>query len=72
MRTDREIVEQTNVLARELYRLRGYVVAEGYRFDRASHPHMQEAWAGARAAQLLLTDTDPDDALEEEEEGGAE
>lgn len=72
MRTDREIVEQTNVLARQLYRLRGYVVPEGYRFDQSTHPHAQEAWAGACAAQLLLTATDPDDALEDgEEEGGA-
>lgn len=73
VRSDREIVEQTNVLARQLYWLRGYEVPEGYRFDRASHPHQREAWAGACAAQLLLTDTDPDDALQgEEEEGGAE
>lgn len=67
MRTDQEIVDQTNELARKLYRLRGYVVAEGYRFDKATHPHMKEAWDGACAAQLLLTDTDPNDALEEEE-----
>ena len=67
MRTDREIVEQTNELARKLYRLRGYVVAEGYRFDKATHPHMREAWAGACEAQQLLTDTDPNDALDDEE-----
>jgi len=73
VRTDREIVEQTNVLAQQLYRLRGYVVPDGYRFDRALHPHMREAWAGACAAQLLLTETDPDEAIQgEEEEGGAE
>lgn len=73
MRTDREIIEQTNELARRLYALRGYAVAEGYRFDRAFHPHAREAWAGACVAQQLLTDTDPDDALsEEEEEGGGQ
>lgn len=72
MRTDREIVEQTNELARQLYRLRGYEVAEGYRFDRAFHPHAREAWAAACAAQVMLTDTDPNDAIQgEEEEGGA-
>ena len=68
MRTPQEIVDQTNELARELYRLRGYVVAEGYRFDKATHPHEVQAWAGAREAQRLLTETDVDDALQELEE----
>ena len=63
MRTDQQIVDQTNVLARTLYGLRGYRVGEGYRFDRATHPHEREAWAAACAAQLLLTETDPNDAL---------
>lgn len=72
MRTDREIIEQTNELARRLYALRGYVVAEGYRFDQSHHPRAREAWEGARAAQLILTDTDPNDALGEDEEGCAD
>ena len=68
MRTDAEIVEQTNELARELYRIRGYVVAEGYRFDKATHPHECQAWEGACAAQEMLTETDPNEALDEEPE----
>lgn len=64
-RTDREIVDQTNALARALYRLRGYTVPEGYRFDQAKHPHEQECWAGACIAQDLLTDTDVNNALAE-------
>ena len=68
MRTPQEIVDQTNNLARVLYRLRGYVRPRGYRFDRATHPHEVEAWRGACEAQLLLTDTDPDDALQELDE----
>ena len=68
MRTPQEIVDQTNELARELYRLRGYVVAEGYRFDKATHPQEVEAWNRACEAQRLLTDTDVDDALQELEE----
>lgn len=63
MRTDDFVVKQTNVLARELYALRGYEVAEDYRFDRARHPHEVEAWEGACSAQLRLTDTDPKEAL---------
>lgn len=68
MRTDQEIIQQTNELARILYRLRGYVVNEGYRFDKATHPHEREAWQGACEAQILLTGTDPNDALENEED----
>jgi hypothetical protein len=61
MRSDEEIIIQTNILARELYRLRGYQVKVGYRFDLATHPHAVEAWRGACVAQLMLTGTDPDD-----------
>ena len=68
MRTAQQIIDQTNSLARELYFLRGYTVREGYRFDRATHPHEREAWMGACAAQIALTSTDPSDALEELDE----
>jgi hypothetical protein len=64
MRTDQEIVDQTNELARQLYAIRGYVIKSPYRFDRATHSMEREAWAGACAAQKLLTDTDPNDALD--------
>lgn len=63
MRTDREIVNQTNDLARVLYRLRGYTVPIGYKFELATHPHEREAWEGACEAQIILTETDPKDAL---------
>jgi hypothetical protein len=68
MRTPQQIIDQTNELARELYRLRGYVVPECYRFDKATHPHEVESWNGACEAQRMLTLTDPDDALMELEE----
>ena len=68
LRTAQEIMDQTNQLARELYRLRGYVRPEGYRFDEATHPHEVQAWQGACAAQLLLTETDVDDVIQELEE----
>jgi hypothetical protein len=64
MRSDQEILDQTNALARTLYGLRGYVTPLGHRFDAASHPHEVEAWRGACEAQILLTDTDPLDAIE--------
>ncbi|EIQ01110.1 hypothetical protein OpiT1DRAFT_05678 [Opitutaceae bacterium TAV1] len=65
MRTDQQIVDQTNELARRLYALRGYTVKGiNYRFDRAIHPHEVEAWQGACEAQRVLTDTDPQDSLD--------
>jgi hypothetical protein len=63
-RTDEEVVKQTNELARTLYQLRGYGAGECYSFASATHPHEKEAWAGACAAQQLLMDTDPNDALD--------
>jgi len=65
MRTAQEIVDQTNELARRFYKLRGYAVAPGYRFDQATHPQEVEAWQAACIAQYVLTDTDPADALDE-------
>jgi hypothetical protein len=67
-RTDQQIVDQTNALARELYRLRGYTVPRGYRFDKATHPHEREAWRGACIAQELLTETEVENALIELED----
>lgn len=66
MRTAQEIIDQTNALAREFYALRGYQVKEGHRFDieRANtHPDEQMVWQMACVAQIMLTDTDPEDAL---------
>lgn len=63
MRSEQQIIDQTNELARQLYALRGYNVPEGYRFDQATHAHEVEAWEGACVAQRMLTDTDPVDAL---------
>ncbi len=63
-RTDEEIIEQTNALARTLYHLRGYNARPEYRFYEATHPHEVEAWNGACEAQKQLTETDPQDALD--------
>ena len=63
MRTARQIVDQTNKLAKEFYEVLGYHVREGYRFDRAVHPTEQAVWNMACTAQIELTETDPFDAL---------
>lgn len=64
-RCDRDIIAQTNELARSIYRLhdRGGTVEEGYRFDESDHPQEQQCWRMACAAQQQLTATDPADAL---------
>jgi hypothetical protein len=66
-RTDREIVVQTNALAREFYLMLGYSVPVTHCFYDNARPnyHPQEAmcWAMACTAQKELTNTDPDDAL---------
>ena len=63
MRTEQQIIDQTNELARQLYSLAGYDVKKGYDFSNATHPQEKLAWSGACAAQLMLTDTDPEDAM---------
>ncbi len=67
-RSDREIVEQTNKLARTFYRLAfGHTVGPEHRFhesDRVDyHPQERMCWDMACAAQQELTNTDPDDAI---------
>jgi hypothetical protein len=67
-RTDEEVVEQTNELARAMYLILGYQAREGFRFDQATHPQEVDIWSMACQAQIMLTDTDPDDALSNLEE----
>ena len=62
-RTDQQVVDQTNELARLFYKSHGYVVPEGYRFDQATHPHEHGMWILACIAQEELMLTDPNDAL---------
>lgn len=62
-RTDQQIVDETNEVAREIYARRGYDAHEGYRFDRATHPHEVEAWETACWIEERYTGTDPVEAL---------
>lgn len=67
-RTDQEIVDQTNRLAREMLRLTGvgYEVPDSYQFhiEKDRHPRARQAWDMACFAQEVLTSTDPQDALD--------
>lgn len=64
-RTSQDIVDQTNALARLVYREMGYQVPTGYRFDQARHPQEKMCWRIACRAQEELCATDPRDALAE-------
>ncbi len=71
MRTAQEIVDQTNEIARIIYASRGYTVPTGTEFHTETinrHPHERSCWAAACEIQNLMTQTDPQDALEELED----
>ncbi|MCO5066879.1 MAG: hypothetical protein M9924_21155 [Rhizobiaceae bacterium] len=65
MRTDEEIVNQTNMLARLCLRYlgTGYEVPLDHKFYEAADPRSNAAWKQACEIQKLLTNTDPNDAL---------
>ena len=65
MRTDQQIVDQTNDLARLclLYIGTGYEVADDHKFYQAEDPRSCRAWQMACEIQEKLTATDPNDAL---------
>jgi len=67
-RSARETFGLAQELAREFYRLRGYVVPEGYRFDRATHPHEQMCWAMAAAAFDMIEGTELSEIADELED----
>jgi hypothetical protein len=67
-KTDEQIVADANSLAREFYQLSGYVVPEGYRFDKATHPHERLAWRQAVLAYEVIEATPVEDALSNIEE----
>ncbi len=59
MRTDEEIVEQTNDLAIKLYSKMGYkVTAKNFRMWKSEHPTELLCWKMACVAQEELTETD--------------
>lgn len=68
-RTDEEIIAQTDMLAFQVSLLDGYAFEAGYKFHEHSRladnpmPRQAKYWAMARQAQILLTETDPEDAL---------
>lgn len=62
-RSDLEIVEQTEELARELAQQDGFTLESG-NFRRSQNPRVITYWERACTAQRLLTGTDPEDAID--------
>lgn len=67
-RTAKQIVNQTNEMARHFYKCLGYEGAKGFRFDRSRHPTEYAMWKMACIAQEMLTDTDPENSLSDMED----
>ena len=65
MRTDREIVDQTNELAGYMLSVMstGYVTPPGFKFYEATDPRAQSAWHRACDIQQMMTQTDANNAL---------
>lgn len=60
MRSDKEILEQTEQLARIFGQMHGREVTNpNYRFQLSTNPRCQFMWEMACKAQEFLTDTDP-------------
>lgn len=69
LRTDEQIVDQTNELAWYLHKEQGFLVPEDFDFSRSKHPRAKMSWAMACIAQEILTDTDMEAVLQECEDG---
>lgn len=67
-KTDKQIVDDANELARALYMSQGYDVKPGYRFDRAFHPQERGCWNMAALAYNFIEGTDIKSALANVEE----
>ena len=67
MRTDMEIVSQTNLLAKKICEaVRGYDAEKlPEKMYQSSNKIAQDCWHAACIAQRMLTETDPEDALSE-------
>ena len=71
MRTAQEIVNQTNEIAAIIYSGMGYQSPEGFEFHTDTvnrHPHETNCWNSACEIQERLTQTDPNDAVDELDE----
>lgn len=62
-KSDRQIIDEANELAREFHRQNGYEVPDGFKFYESNHPRPTQAWNAAVIAYEHLTGTDLTDVL---------
>lgn len=63
-RTDKQIVEDANDLARKFYLALGYQAKKGFRFDLSCHPQERDMWRLACLAYEEIHGTDVEEALD--------
>lgn len=63
MKTDQQIVDGANALARRFYKMQGCEVPDGFKFYEAHHPAEVACWVMAVAAYDHIESTDVEDAL---------
>lgn len=64
-KTDDEVVEECNRLAKDLYAMMGYTVRAGYKMYEATHPQEVMSWNMAAHAYEVIAGTDVKNALAE-------
>jgi len=62
-RTEQEIVDETNDLARIILAQAGYQVPDGHKFYEDADPRSKQSWQRACEIMEHMTATDPNDAL---------
>jgi hypothetical protein len=62
-KTDDQIIQEANELAREFHRQNGYEVLDGFTFYDSDNPRAIKAWNSAVLAYEFLTGTDLTDVL---------
>lgn len=62
-KSDEQIIQEANELAREFHRFNGYEVPDGFKFYETENPRAIAAWNLAVIAYEFLTGTDLTDVL---------
>lgn len=71
MRSNQEIIDQTNEVARIILASRGYITEQGTAFhteEAQKDIRMASSWQAACKISELLTETDPQEAVDELED----
>ena len=63
LKTDEQLVDECNKLARLFYKMSGCNVPDGYKFYQATHPAESGCWDMAVAAYEHIAHTDISEAL---------